>query len=182
MDIIHPNERIAALIGQVPIHEYAFFSPRQVPFLDEVRSLCEKNVCGQYGTCWACPPAVGTIAECRERCLAYTQAGLFTTVSALRSHYDIEGWKTARKQHEKVTDAVVNEFRKYDKDLLALSTEGCMVCKKCTYPDAPCTHPQRMYPATEGFGIMVVQLAKICQVKYNNGPNTVTYFSMLFFN
>jgi hypothetical protein len=39
-----------------------------------------------------------------------------------------------------------------------------------------------MYPATEGYGILVMQQAKVCNIKYNNGVDTITYFSMVFFN
>jgi hypothetical protein len=38
-----------------------------------------------------------------------------------------------------------------------------------------------MFPAIEGFGINVMQLAKTGGLKYYNGPNTVTYFSSVFF-
>jgi len=36
----------------------------------------------------------------------------------------------------------------------------------------------RMFPATESFGIMAIQQAPLCNIKYNNGPNVITYFSM----
>jgi hypothetical protein len=39
-----------------------------------------------------------------------------------------------------------------------------------------------MYPATEGYGIMVMQMAPALNINYNNGANTVTYFSMVLFN
>ncbi|WP_459931558.1 DUF2284 domain-containing protein [Desulfosporosinus burensis] len=60
-------------------------------------------------------------------------------------------------------------------------TEGCNLCEKCTYPEKPCRFPNRMFPATESFGIMVIQQAPLCNIKYNNGANAITYFSMIFF-
>jgi len=144
--------------------------------------LCEQNACGLFGTSWACPPAVGRVADCKIRCQEYAYAFMFTTVNNLNGQYDMKGWMDARKKHEKVTDTVVSVFRGYDKDLLALSTEGCTLCKKCTYPTAPCKHPDRMYPATEGYGVLVMEQARKYKVKYNNGANTVTYFSLIFFN
>jgi hypothetical protein len=38
-----------------------------------------------------------------------------------------------------------------------------------------------MFPAIEGFGINVMQMAKTGRISYYNGPNTVTYFSIIFF-
>ncbi|NLZ93247.1 MAG: DUF2284 domain-containing protein [Firmicutes bacterium] len=173
---------IEAEIKLLPIHEYAFLKSEDLVFSEEVRILCEKNQCGMYGTCWACPPAIGSIEECRKQCMQYEDGFLFTTATKVKNRFDMQGWLDARKEHEKLTDQVVKIFRAHYKDLLILSTEGCMVCKNCTYPDEPCRFPDRMYPATEGYGILVMQQAKLCSIKYNNGPNTVTYFSLILFN
>ncbi len=169
-------------IENLPIHEYAFIPSNKVIFSDEVRSLCENNSCGHFGTSWACPPAVGTVAACKKKCIEYEHAFMFTTVNGLKYQHDMEGWIQARKKHEKVTEAVVRVFRRFDEKVLALSTEGCLLCKNCTYPNAPCKDPSRMYPATEGYGILVIEQARKSKMQYNNGTNTVTYFSMLFFN
>lgn len=176
------NAKLLKDIESLPIQEHALMRSGDVIFSEEVRLLCENNGCGLFCTSWACPPAMGSMADCKKRCLEYKYAFMFTTVKDLKGQYDMEGWRHARKKHEKVTDTVVNVFRKYDKDLLALSTEGCALCKECTYPNAPCKHPDCMYPATEGFGILVLEQARKYNVPYNNGKNTVTYFSMIFFN
>lgn len=169
-------------IKDLPIHEYTFFKSEDVFFSDEVRGFCVDNKCGMYGTSWACPPIVGSIEECRQQCLQYEDVLLFTTATEVKSSFDMKGWLTARKKHENLTDQIAKVFRAIEENSLILSTEGCTVCKTCTYPDAPCRFPERMYPATEGYGILVMQQAKQCKIKYNNGPNTVTYFSMIFFN
>ncbi|MEJ2157543.1 MAG: DUF2284 domain-containing protein [Desulfobacteraceae bacterium] len=174
--------KIKREIHRFSIHEFAFLKPDEVIFSDEVRDLCKKNTCRMYGTSWACPPAVGRIEECKAQCLRYQHAFLFTTLSKTKNKFDLEGWKRAHLAHEKITDEVAEVFRFYDTDALVLSAEGCRLCKKCTYPESPCTFPDRMHPATEGFGILVIQQAKACGIKYYNGPNTVTYFSMDFLN
>ncbi|MBI4857878.1 MAG: DUF2284 domain-containing protein [Acetobacterium woodii] len=169
-------------LAQLPILEYVFFKPEEIIFSKEVRDLCEGNSCGMYNKSWACPPAVGSVESCIEKCQAYDKAMLFTTATEVASSFDMKGWMRARVEHEALTDQVAAVFRSYDKDALILSTEGCTVCKKCTYPDAPCRFPDRMYPATEGYGIMVMQMAPALKISYNNGANTVTYFSMVLFN
>ncbi|MBC3796070.1 DUF2284 domain-containing protein [Acetobacterium tundrae] len=169
-------------LAQLPILEYVFFKPEEIIFAKEVRDLCEGNGCGMYNTNWACPPAVGSIETCREKCHAYDKAMLFTTTTEMASSFDMKGWMDARVEHEALTNQVADVFRRYDKNALILSTEGCTVCKKCAYPDAPCRFPDRMYPATEGYGIMVMQMAPALNIQYNNGANTVTYFSMVLFN
>lgn len=76
-----------------------------------------------------------------------------------------------------MTDAM----RDAGESFLAFGCEGCELCEKCTYPDAPCRFPDRAYPSVEACGINVMQLAKDVGVKYNNEPNTVTYFCLILF-
>ena len=64
---------------------------------------------------------------------------------------------------------------------LILSNESCNRCKKCTYPDAPCRFPDKLYPSIEGFGFIVSELATQAGIKYNNGPNTVTFFGAVLY-
>lgn len=163
------------------IHEYAFMKSSEVIFSDEVRRLCEKNVCRMYGTSWACPPAIGSVKECENRCAYFENAFMFTSLTKLKKKYDIVGWGKARKVHEAITEKVAQIFRDEFKETLILSTEGCALCEQCTYPEKPCRFPNRMFPATESFGIMVIQQAPLCNIKYNNGENNITYFSMIFF-
>jgi predicted metal-binding protein len=166
---------------QLKINEYAFLESHQVLFSHEVRSLCERNACGLYSKSWACPPSVGSIEHCQNRCSEFHDAVVFNSLSPLLKKNDVSGWHEARRMHEAITEEVVKIFRPSVDCILALSTEGCMVCETCSYPNSPCRFPERMFPAIEGFGINVIQLAKTCGIKYHNGPYTVTYFSAIFF-
>ena len=134
-----------------------------------------------YGKTWACPPAVGSMQDCIQKCGRFENAFVFTTVYKLDDAYDIAEWHKTREKHEAVTEKVAAIFRSRFPNILALSAEGCSVCKTCTYPEAPCRFPERMFPATEGFGILVNELSKTAGVTYYNGPDTITYFSMIFF-
>jgi predicted metal-binding protein len=149
-------------------------------FSDEVRKLCEKNTCRMFGTSWACPPAVGSVEHCRERCGVYENVFVFTALSKLKEKYDMNEWLEALVRHEGITEKVVEIFRSEFDKILILSTEGCTVCKKCAYPKE-CRFPDRMFPAVESFGILVDQSADNCGLSYCNGKNTITYFSMTFF-
>ena len=63
---------------------------------------------------------------------------------------------------------------------MVLSTEACAVCEHCAWPDAPCRHPERMFPCIESHGILATDLAEKCGLDFFNG-NIVTWFSLLFF-
>ena len=67
------------------------------------------------------------------------------------------------------------------KSIKTLSAEGCSLCKVCTYPNSTCRFPNKARSSVEANGISVVELAKNCNIHYTNGKNTVTYFSMIFY-
>ena len=73
------QQKLETQIAEYPVCEYAFIKPEEITFLEQVRHICESE-CPRYGTSWSCPPAVGTVAECKERCRQYTGGFIFTTV------------------------------------------------------------------------------------------------------
>jgi len=68
-------------IYEAGVYEFGFVNPADIVYRQMIRDICAGNSCRQYGMTWACPPAVGTVEECRERCLQYDAmlvfAGLF---------------------------------------------------------------------------------------------------------
>lgn len=161
-------------------HEYAFLKAEEIPFRDYVVKACEQNYCGRYNKTWQCPPAVGDIKTLQEKCLRFKNALTFTTNHALEDSFDIDGMNQGRIVHEQITDKVISLFN--GKNILVLSAEGCNLCEKCTYPNAPCRFPEKARSSVEAYGISVVELAGNCNIKYKNGVNTVTYFSLILFN
>ena len=73
------KQAVEAQLCQLPISQYAWIDPQTIEFSDRIRYVCEHE-CPMYGTSWACPPAVGTVAACRERILSYPGALVFTTL------------------------------------------------------------------------------------------------------
>jgi len=150
----------------------------EIEFSPEVRRLCEGNACRNYGKTWACPPAVGSLEECRARILAYPAALVFSSVYPLEDSFDFEGMAAGHRAFKAVCDRL---FDRLPRPVLLLSNEGCSRCASCTYPNAPCRFPDRLFPSLEGQGILVNRLAQKAGLRYHNGENTVTYFGMACF-
>lgn len=163
------------------VHECAWLSPCDVPFDARVRGMCESNRCGLYGKTWTCPPAVGEWEQLRDECCAHTHALVYTTKHALEDDFDFEGIQESGVLHKQLDNALHYALKEQKIVHLLYSAGGCSICKPCTYPDAPCRFPERVHRSMEACGIDVVALAKQCGLKYNNGPQTVTYFSMILF-
>ena len=165
-----------ALEGRV--FEYAVIPTGSLNFSAEVRKACERNLCGNYNKCWTCPPAIGPIEKQKEKIMAFSHAFVFTTKADLEDSFDYEGMMAAKNNHDRITDEMHERFGKTNP---VFGAGGCKRCAICTYPE-PCRFPDKIYPSVEGAGINVTELSRLGGIHYNNGENTVTYFSMVLFN
>ncbi|MDR2419208.1 MAG: DUF2284 domain-containing protein [Treponema sp.] len=158
-------------------YECAVISTGDIVFSPEVRKACEANICGNYGRTWVCPPAVGTLEELRAKILAYRNALVFTTKHDLEDSFDFEGMQRGREIHNHLS---VDLHGRFGKTNPIYGAGGCSNCEKCAYPN-PCRAPEKLLSSIEASGINVTELSRSAGIKYNNGPNTVTYFSMVLF-
>ena len=150
-------------------------------FYPEIRKICQENTCRNYGTSWACPPAVGTLEECRKRIRRYGRMLVFSKKYELEDSFDFKAMARGMSDFKDAVDTFHEKLRPILKEFLLLANEGCGRCARCTYPDAPCRFPELLHPSLEGYGFQVGELAKLAGIQYNNGPRTVTYFGGLFF-
>lgn len=164
---------------QLPISQYAWVEPREIEFSERIRYICEHE-CTMYGTSWACPPAVGSVAQCRQKVLSYPAGLVITTLTEVDDISDLQATLATRKPHEAITRQVRDILRQFSADVFVLSTEACAECAHCAYPDAPCRHPERMFPCVESFGIVATSLAERHGIEFYNG-DLVTWFSLLLY-
>ena len=169
---------VAQTASGVTVHEYAEIPVAALIFSPELLKSCETNVCGQYNRSWTCPPAAAPLEEQRKKILSCKNAFVFTTKHDLEDSFDIEGMELARELHTRLTI----EFRNR-RQVPVYGAGNCPVCKdkdgnsRCVFP-GPCPFPEKVIGSIEAAGINVTELSKAAGITYNNGPNTVTYFSM----
>ena len=120
------HEQIEEYICQYPVYQYAFFSPGDIEFSHRVRWICQHE-CERYNTTWACPPAVGTVEECREKCLFYRECFLFSTIASVSDVVNMKETLSTRKEHEEITASIEKFIRSQGTDCMALSTESYRV-------------------------------------------------------
>ena len=173
------KEKIISALAEMPILQYEFFPPEMLSFSDRVRHICETE-CPMYGKTWACPPGVGSVEDCRARCLSYPEALLISTVAEVQDIANMEETLATRREHEEITAQVRALIDAEGQEGFVLSSEACARCEKCSYPDAPCRHPSEMFPCIESHRILVTELAEKFGIEFIAG-NTVIWFSILFF-
>lgn len=63
----------------------------------------------------------------------------------------------------------------FNPEFLPLGTGCCMICKTCSYPDAPCRFPQKRISSMEACGMVVSEVCRQNHLKYYYEPNTIAY-------
>ena len=126
--MMHIPDRIRAAADETGLYEYGAISTKDLEYSREVRKICEGNSCRQYGASWACPPAVGTLAECRKRVERYDTLLLFSQKYELADSFDFEGMGAALEDFKKLADRFHRRIWAELGDFLLLSNEGCGRC------------------------------------------------------
>ncbi len=175
------RERLEEQLAELPLYQYAFIRSEDLVFSERIRWICEHE-CSMYNKSWACPPAVGSVEECKARCQSFESGLLIATISEVSDITNLEETLTTRGDHEEITRQVLALVRQQGAKAMALSTESCAACKKCTWPDAPCRRPERMFPCVESHGIVVSEMAERIGLDFYAGGNIVTWFSLILFN
>ena len=174
------RQKLEAQLAEFPLYEYAFIRTDELVFSERVRYIC-RTECPMYDTTWACPPAVGTLEECRDRVMAFDEGLLIATITEVSDIANIRETLDTRAPHEEITRQVLALVKEQATDTLTLSTEACAHCEHCAYPDAPCRFPDRMFPCVESHCILVTDLAEKHGIDFLAGGNIVTWFSLILF-
>ena len=176
------REKLEQQLADLPLYAYFFIKPESLEFSERIRWICE-NECPRYGKTWACPPGVGTVEQCAEKCKSYTSCLVVGTITETEDITDMEETLATRPAHEEVTNHVRELFRQQGVEPYILSTEACSVCDRCTILDGePCRLPGRMHPCVESHGINVIPVLEEQGLDFQYGGNIVTWYSLLFFN
>ena len=174
------REILEAQLSELPLYQYAFIRTEDLLFSERIRWICEHE-CPMYGKTWACPPAVGSVEECRAKCMRFEEALLIATITEVSDIANIEETLATRPPHEKITREVLEMVSAQAEETMVLSTEACAICESCAWPDAPCRHEGKMFPCVESHGIVVTDLAEKTEIDFYAEGNLVTWFSLIFY-
>lgn len=148
---------------------------------EEVREMCAADKCNMYGKCWTCPPACGSLDDCKKKLAAYKNGLLVQYTKSLDDDFDIETMDFAGKKHQQLFYAFYQELKKTNNDVLPLGSGGCRVCKTCTCPNSPCVNPKKAIMSMEAFGLWVSEVCTLNNLPYNHGAKTITYTGCYLF-
>lgn len=168
-------------LSELPLYFYDYIDPQSLEFSDRIRYICSAE-CPMFGKTWACPPGVGEVPLCKNKCLQFKNCLMIGTIAEVNDIANIEETLATRPAHEEITNLVRELFRQQQVEPYILSTEACTVCDRCAYLDgAPCRYPERMHPCIESHGINLIPTLEANGLEFQYGENIVTWFSLLFF-
>ena len=148
----------------------------------ELRQACEQNTCGHFGANWMCPPAVGEIDSLIEKIRTYGDGLLMQSVYSIEDSFDFEGMMTALEKHRASFVSLLQTIEEHveRESLLPLDAGYCAVCTDCTQKqNEPCRFPDKAIASVESHGMAVNATLGNVGLKYNNGPNTVSYVGII---
>lgn len=175
------REELNQRLAQLPLYIYDYIDPQELEFSERIRYICEHD-CAMYGSSWACPPAVGSVEECKKKCLSYQNCLLISTITEVADISDVRATLDTRHDHEKITNQVRDVMREMGVQPYILSTESCAICTRCAYLDGlPCRMPGRMHPCVESHGINIIPTLERLGLNFQYGSNVVTWVSLLLF-
>lgn len=160
------------------------FSRDDVVYSREFRDICRGNACGKYGACYRCPPDEGDIDALMAAARAHPAGVIYQTIVSIEESFDIEGMLEGGLAHAGCSQRIRRALAEAElPPALHLSVGGCRLCPRCAREDhQPCRFPGASLSSLEAYGIDVYRTAHNVGLHYQNGPNTVTYFGILFFD
>ena len=175
------REELESRLAELPLLGYFFLDPKELEFSDRVRWICRQE-CPMYGKTWACPPAVGSVEECRDKCLRFRNCLMIATATEVHDLADIRETLATRPEHEALTNQVGILLEEQGVKPYILSTEACAICERCACLDGqPCRYPEKMHPCVESHGINLIPTLEENGMEFQFGGNVVTWVSLLFY-
>ena len=175
------KHKIEEKISELPLMQYEWTIPEELTFKEEVRQIC-KQECPMYGKSWSCPPAVGTVEMCKERCMNYQGVFLFTTIAEVSDIANMEEALQTRFEHEEITRTLGQIFLEEGLEVMLLSSESCAICDSCAYCEGEsCRHPEYMIPCIESQGILVTALAEKYDIPFLESMTAIQWFGLILY-
>jgi len=177
-------EQMQQMITEAGFEHQGDFSPLDLVARPEVRDMCAADKCHSYGKSWACPPGCGEIEDSNETFKRYERGIVFQTVANMEDEFDFETTMQAARDHRERFNTLIEKVREsgLSRDIVLLVGAGsCTICPECSYPDAPCRFPDKIFPSMEALGLMVSEVCELASIPYYHGPNTLAYSSCVLF-
>ena len=172
------KDKIIQAVTEAGYDEYREISSEDIIFSQDVFGQCEKNICGNYGKNYTCPPHSGTMEENKQRFLAYSSGIILNKLLFLGDRYELMG--ECGKEFSRMLEEMREKLK--DEPVMIAGAGGCKLCAECAVlTDEPCRFPDERRYSMEGSGMDIVSMSRKLGMTYNGGNKTVGYFSLIMY-
>lgn len=148
---------------------------------DDIRALCTPDKCGNYGSGWICPPGCGSMESCRDVVAGYKNAILIQSLSENVDFTNAGEMLRITKEHNALAAKLFEKIRAEQGSAYLLTTGGCDLCEKCTFPDEPCRIPDKNRGSLSAFGINVTKLCEKAGMEFSFTPGVMRMMACILY-
>lgn len=152
----------------------------RVCFEPNVRTLCERECETEGITSYSLPPMVGTYDDCRRRCLEHPYALLLSAIFPTEDIAIFSAWMEAGQEMNRMINELCRTLQEEGMELLPLGMR-CRRCEICACPESPCRNPETLLPATEAYGIHIMNTMEQENITGYYDGQTIVCFGVAFF-
>lgn len=174
-----PTQSLVSLAAQNGFDRAASLPLQKIWFHPEYYRYCEENLCGHFGTNWACPSAPGGAEYWNLHRRGYRHAVLVQSHGRFFKGAKAADAEALRVQHHWHFLAFVQAARAAGHTVQGFSADTCLVCETCTCPTAPCRHPDKCFPSVAGVGLDGAKVCALAGLPYGNFEEEITFLGLL---
>lgn len=155
----------------------------QIPVEHAFRRYCEENLCGQYGKNHGCPPACGAPQDMEAHLRKYRSALVLQTAWPITDYTDHKAIVAAKIAHNASSVRLLAELEAAGHRGAVVGCSGCTVCEECSLLQGePCRLPEQRYACMSAYCVHVLELAKLCNLRYDCEDGNLRMFGMILFD
>lgn len=164
-------------------------APTELVIVPEYRKFCEQNLCGNYGTCYGCPPYCGTVGEMRQTVLGYRHALVLQSRTRVENLFDEAETKQIKRKHTRMTQQLIRSLKEQGLLEAKLVEEGtpimagaCNLCETCHMPAGEaCPHEEKRFSCLSAYCIDASKMARTCGMDMSWEGDIVSFFSVFLY-
>jgi len=140
-----------------------------------LRAYCNPEGCPNHGNNWVCPPGCGSLDECAEKINGFDSGILLQSVSELDPLF--KDYQRLNREHNlRLREFIEMSYK--GRDILALTSGGCVFCDICAYPGT-CVKPGIRMNSLSAYGIDVGKLCEKARLEYSFRPDRVYFIALV---
>ena len=157
------------------ISEYKY-DKKKIIKLTDTQQYCRQNLCGNYESCWTCPPGASDEKYCQEQILKDSEFRVFKCSADIKKIvYDTEKFSRCINDH-------MRKLRTDNPGSMVFGMGKCSYCRECSYVKGKeCSFEDKKVYSVSVTGINIMQIIRDINANYSCGDK-IELWGIMFTN